>query len=89
MPKFSIDYSKTAQKQLLALSKNKKLLVRLMAIIDDIEADPYSPNYKFERLKHNLSGYCSKRLDSKNRIIYKVDNGLIIVIIVSVLGHYE
>ena len=43
----------------------------------------------FERLKENYSGFCSKRIDKKNRLIYKVDDYKIIVLIVSVLGHYE
>lgn len=86
---FQINLDKTAQKQLEKIKMNQKLLRKLLEILDDIEQNPYSPNFKFERLKGNLSGYCSKRLDKKNRIIYQVLDDLVIVIVISVLGHYE
>ncbi len=71
------------------LQKDRQLLSRLEKILENIANDPFSPEFKFERLKHNLSGYCSKRLDKKNRIIYQVYETEILVLIVSVVGHYE
>ena len=86
---YQIDLEKVARNQIRSLAKNKKLLAKILEMIDDISTDPYSPKYKFERLKHNLAGYCSKRLDQKNRIIYKVQDNQIIITVISVLGHYE
>ena len=86
---FQIDLDKKAKKQLDKIKTNSRLLSKFLEIIADIEQNPYSPNFKFERLKGNLAGYCSKRLDKKNRVIYKVLDDKIIVIIVSILGHYE
>ena len=69
--------------------KDKKLQLKIKSILKELELDPYNSNNKFERLKHNFKGYCSKRLNKKDRIIYKVDDKQIIVLVISVLGHYE
>jgi toxin YoeB len=86
---YRIVFDDVTKKQLLKLSKNKKLYNRMLVILKDIEDNPYSPAFKFERLKHNLKGFCSKRLDQKNRIVYFVEQEIITVTVVSVLGHYE
>ncbi len=87
--KYQIIFDKKAQKQLEKVQKDKRVLHKVLEIIDTLEIDPYSPNHKFERLKGNLSGFCSNRIDQKNRLIYKVEDDQIIVLVVSILGHYE
>ena len=89
MPKFQIDYDKKAKKDLKKLMKDKKLLAKAVEIIDEISEDPYSTTHKFEHLKYNLSGFCSKQLDKKNRIVYRVIDDLVVVVMISVLGHYD
>ena len=86
---YEINLDKLAQKQLSSLKNDKKLLQKALNIIDEIAIDPYSTTHKFEKLKYELSGCCSKRLDLKNRIVYRVIDNQIIVIIISVLGHYD
>ena len=84
-----LEFRKKALTDIQKLAKNPKLRLRLQLILDDIKINPYSTKFKFERLRYNLTGYCSKRLDSKNRIIYQVIENRIVVQIVSVLGHYD
>ena len=86
---YKINIQKQAQKDLETLSKNKKLITKALQIIDEIILDPYSQSHKFERLKHEYSGFCSKRLDKKNRIIYQVKELEVIIVLVSILGHYD
>ena len=85
---YKIEFKKLALKQVQKISENKKVMERLQLILGDIISDPYSTNFKFERLKHNLKGYCSKRLNKKDRVIYEVKDDIITVLILSVLGHY-
>jgi toxin YoeB len=86
---FQIEYDKRTRKQFKVLKNNKKLLAKIEQILENISTDPYSPEFKFERLKHDLSGFCSKRVDDKNRILYFVKGDKVIVIIISVMGHYD
>lgn len=41
-----------------------------------------------EQLKGNLSGLWSRRIDKGSRMIYRIEDERVIVIIVSLKGHY-
>jgi toxin YoeB len=87
--KYEIVLENKVKKQILKLQKDKKLFKKLLETFKILEFDPYSKIHKFERLKFNHTGYCSMRLSKKDRLVYKVEEEKVIVIIVSVLGHYE
>jgi len=45
---------------------------QLTKILDTVENDPYDPSQSFERLRGDLKGYCSRRINRKNRVLYEV-----------------
>nr|VFJ57287.1 MAG: toxin YoeB [Candidatus Kentron sp. FW]VFJ58010.1 MAG: toxin YoeB [Candidatus Kentron sp. FW] len=51
---------------------DKATLKRINTLIRDIQRAPFGGIGKPEPLKHGLSGYWSRRIDSEHRIIYKV-----------------
>ena len=58
---------------------DKKTLKRVNLLIKDIRRHPLEGLGDPEPLKHNWSGYWSRRIDREHRLVYKVtDNGLII-----------
>lgn len=58
-------------------SQDKKTLKRINLILKDIERDFYKGIGKPELLSGNLSGFWSRRIDNKNRIVYRIkDNKL-------------
>lgn len=59
------------------LKNDKKTLKRILLIIQDIDRNGYVGIGKPEPLKHNLSGYWSRRIDDANRIVYKIENNVI------------
>ena len=65
---------------------DKRVLKRINSLIKEIQRTPYSGTGKPEPLKGNLSGWWSRRIDGEHRIIYKEDNGAIII--ASCKGHY-
>ena len=87
--RYTIILDKKAGKQLTKLKNNQVLIKKILTIIDELCIDPYSKLHKFERLIGNYSGFCSKRIDQKNRIIYQVIDQKVTIIIVSVHGHYN
>lgn len=68
-------------------NQDKKTLKRINAIVKDIQRERYAGIGKPEPLTGNLSGWWSRRIDEENRIVYKEENGA--VIIASCKGHYE
>ena len=67
--------------------EDKKILKKVNSIIKDIQGNWYTGIGKPEALKNNLSGWWSRRIDEKNRVVYKIENNAIII--ASCKGHYE
>ena len=62
-------------------SKNdKKIFKRILELIKDIDRNGYTGIGKPEALKHDLSGYWSRIIDSGNRIVYKIEDGIIKIV---------
>lgn len=60
-------------------TNDKKLLKRINQLIKDIMRDPFNGIGDPEPLKYNLSGYWSRRIDRKHRLVYKVDDSTITI----------
>ncbi|MBQ4554588.1 MAG: Txe/YoeB family addiction module toxin [Spirochaetaceae bacterium] len=67
-----------ADYQLWAL-EDKKLYKKINELIKDIIRSPFSGIGKPEPLKHELSGYWSRRINEEHRLVYKItDDSLLI-----------
>jgi len=58
---------------------DKKMLKRINQLISDIQRSPFEGTGKPEPLKHALSGYWSRRIDSEHRIVYRTDDDALFV----------
>ncbi len=59
---------------------DKKILKRINTLIKDISRNAYSGLGDPEPLKHNWSGYWSRRIDRQHRLVYKVTSEAIIIV---------
>ncbi|TDJ30926.1 MAG: Txe/YoeB family addiction module toxin [Gammaproteobacteria bacterium] len=59
---------------------NKKKLKRINTLIKDIKRQPFEGLGDPEPLKHNWSGYWSRRIDREHRLVYKVKGDAITVV---------
>ena len=59
---------------------DKKILKRINALIKDIIRHPFEGIGKPEPLKHDLSGYWSRRINQEHRLVYRSDEDTIIII---------
>ena len=66
---------------------DKSILRKINQLIRDIARDPFAGIGKPEPLKLNLSGFWSRRITEEHRIVYKIQEGEIII--VQCRGHYE
>ncbi len=60
---------------------------KIIDIIKDIRRNPYKGIGKPEPLRHELSGYWSRRINNEHRLVYKVIPGSIVII--SCKYHYS
>lgn len=58
-------------------SQDKKTLKRINILIQDIDQNGNSGIGKPEALKGDFQGYWSRRIDEKNRLVYKISNNSI------------
>ncbi len=56
---------------------DKKVLKRINKLIRDIKRNPFEGLGEPEPLRHNWSGYWSRRIDREHRLVYKVENDAI------------
>ena len=60
-------------------TQDKKLYTKIIALIKDIKRSPFLGLGKPEPLKHELSGYWSRRINDEHRFVYKVTDTMIII----------
>lgn len=66
---------------------NPKKVERIVTLLEAIQNNPFQGIGKPEALKHNWTGYWSRRIDRENRIIYRLKNNAVEV--VSCRYHYK
>ena len=67
--------------------QDKKTLRRINLLIKDAERNPYTGLGKPEPLRGDLSGFWSRRIDEKNRLVYRFSSD--VLEIASCKGHYD
>ncbi|MEA1921519.1 MAG: Txe/YoeB family addiction module toxin [Pseudomonadota bacterium] len=69
-------------------TKDKRLHKVLRSILKEIlRGDPTVGTGKPESLRHNLSGFWSRRLSQKDHVIYRYDEKYIYIFAIG--GHYD
>lgn len=62
------------------LRADRKMLVRINELVDDIRRDPFTGPGKPEPLQYHLPGAWSRRIDDEHRLVYLVtDRGIVIL----------
>ena len=90
MGKYYVDIAPNARKELQRHYKagDKIIIKKIEKILSELAENPFVGEGKPEQLKYNFTGYWSRRINQKDRIVYRVDNDIVTVFIVSAMGHY-
>ena len=59
---------------------DKKRLQRINALIKDVERQPFDGLGNPEPLRHNWTGYWSRRIDREHRLVYKITKKTIVIV---------
>ena len=68
---------------------DKKTLKKINRLIEDIARNGYGGIGKPEGLKHDLFGWWSRRIDDKNRLVYRITENGTAAEIAQCRGHYS
>ena len=91
MGKYQVMLKPKAERDLLIIKKSGKKAVinKIQQIFKELANNPYEGTGSPEALKYELSGYWSRRINKKDRLIYQVIDIEVLVLVISALGHYE
>ena len=68
---------------------NKSMLLKINAFINELREHPMTGTGKPEPLKGNRKGQWSRRITQKHRLIYKIQEDIVTVILLTAWEHYE
>lgn len=89
--KYELKITTQVERDLKAYSKagDLKIIDKIKRIFKELSEHPEEGIGRPERLKHGLTGYWSREVDPKNRIVYEIDENNKIVIVTTVKSHYS
>jgi len=70
-------------------SGDKASIKKIEKILVELTETPYTGIGHPEALKHELSGFWSRKINQKDRLIYKVEETVVTVFVISAMGHYN
>ncbi|MBW7868865.1 MAG: Txe/YoeB family addiction module toxin [Brumimicrobium sp.] len=90
MGQYKIEYTSTALDDLSKHKKvgNKTTMNKIQRFIEELKVHPETGTGKVEQLTGNLTGFWSRRINSKDRLVYKIEKHIVTVVIISAIGHY-
>ncbi|MGW5108826.1 Txe/YoeB family addiction module toxin [Nocardia sp. NPDC004123] len=62
------------------VSTDRKMALRIIRLIGDIQRDPFDGLGKPEPLKGDKSGYWSRRINDEHRLVYSVTGDTVIIV---------
>lgn len=91
MGKYFVNLEDIARKDLKAHYKsgNKATIKKIEKILLELTESPFKGEGQPEELKYDFKGYWSRKINQKDRMIYRVEEEIVTVIIVSAMGHYS
>mgnify|MGYP002719327134 FL=1 len=89
MVTYKILITKAALKDKEKIKGNKALESKVKNLIELISKNPYESPPSFEKLKGDLDGLISRRINIQHRLVYQVYEEEKVVKIISMWTHYE
>ena len=88
---YIVDILPEAKEHILSYKKagNKIALARIDRILEELKVHPETGIGRPEKKKYNLSGFWSREIDKKNRMLYKIEENIVTVSVISAMGHYD
>ena len=87
---YKIRYTDKSEKHIKKFEKsgNKIILNKIDRLIEELKIHPRTGTGKPEQLK-GLPDRWSRRITKKHRLVYKIEDDVVIVLVLSAYGHYN
>ena len=89
--KYAIELSLDAENDIEKFKKSgdKKVLIKIDKLLNELRVHPTSGTGKPEQLKHYDTPTWSRRINDKHRLVYRIQENKVIVLVLSFWGHYS
>lgn len=90
MGKFRIEIESQAKADINKHYKSGDIgsIKKLQKILMELSENPYEGSGNPEELKFDLTGFWSRRINKKDRLIYTIEENIVTVYVISAIGHY-
>jgi len=61
------------------VNHDRKIAKRIIRLIKEIDRDPFDGIGKPEPLKHDMTGFWSRRITDEHRLVYSVENNQVLI----------
>lgn len=87
---YNVDYTKQALKDLHKLRKSDYTsYVKALKLLDELSIHPTYGTGKPKPLSGDRVGQWSRRITDKHRLVYKIEDDILVVLVLSTVGHYD
>ena len=69
-------------------SGDKKLLEKIKVLLEELRDHPRTGTGQPEKLKYDLEGFYSRRINRKHRLVYEIKDEVVVVVVLSAYSHY-
>lgn len=87
---YLIDFTQDAMEDIERLKKsgNKQVLKKLASLFVELQEHPRTGTGQIEILKHYQEETWSRRINKEHRLVYRINDDTVHVLVVSAYGHY-
>ena len=87
---YTLDFSKTALEDIKKHKKSgdKPTLKKIEKLLNELMEHPITGTGQPEKLKHDLAGLYSRRINKKHRLVYSINEQIVTVYVLSAWSHY-
>lgn len=90
MKEYSVRYTIEATSNLIKLQKSEPIAYqKVKTLISELVLHPTTGTGQPELLRHEKSSQWSRRITKKHRLVYKILEDEVIVLVLSAYGHYN
>ena len=87
---YNIEFTTEARMGLAKLEKSEpKLFAKVSAFVDELKEHPKTGTGHPEQLKGQPEGRWSRRISQKHRLVYRIFDTEVLVLVLSAYGHYD
>lgn len=87
---YTVKFNSEATKDLNLLQKSApQALPKLAKLLDELKVHPRSGTGQCEQLKHYKEETWSRRITREHRLVYRIHEDIVEVLVISAFGHYR